>query len=60
MRDNKCWGCDTNNEGMAILMSANYEDLSTPEVVTAVKTDFEKIYAQMEKERFAFAKQFYV
>ena len=60
MRDNKCWGCDTNNEGMAILMSANYEDLSTPEVVAAVKTDFEKIYAQMEKERFAFAKQFYV
>lgn len=60
MRDNKCWGCDTNNESMAILISANYEDMSMPEVVAAVKVDFEEIYTKMEKEQFPFAKSFYV
>jgi hypothetical protein len=60
MRDNKCWGCDTNNESMAILISANYEDMSMPEVVAAVKVDFEKIYTKMEKEQFPFAKSLYV
>ena len=60
MRDNKCWGCDTNNESLAILISANYEDMSMPEVVAAVKIDFEKIYTKMEKEQFLFAKSFCV
>ena len=44
---------------MAILISANYEDVLIPEVATAVKTDFEKIYAKMEEEQFLFAKSFY-
>lgn len=60
MRDNKCWGSDTNNESMAILIGANYEDVSMPDVVAAVKIDFEKIYTKMEKEQFLFAKSFYV
>lgn len=58
MRDNKCWGCDTNNEGMAILISANYEDVLIPEIAAAVEKDFEKIYAKMEEEQFLFAKSF--
>ena len=58
MRDNKCWGCDTNNNGLAILESANFEDLFIPEMVQGERKAFEKIYEQMEQEKFQFAESF--
>lgn len=58
MKDNKCWGYDTNNDGVAILSSANYEDLFIPEVVEHMKKNFEKQYIKMEKEHFLFAESF--
>lgn len=58
MRDNKCWACDTNNEGLAILAGANFEDLYTPQLAEEMKESFEKSYEKMEKEQFQFAKSF--
>ena len=58
MRDNKCWGCDTNNDGVAILGSANYEDLYIPDAAEGMRKAFEKVNAKLEAEQFLFAKPF--
>jgi len=58
MRDNKCWGIDSNNDGVAILESANYGDLFIPEVVEEVTDILEKLYVKMEEEQFPFAPLF--
>ncbi len=58
MRDNKCWACDTNNDGTAILVSANFEDIFIPEMAEGVRKTFEKVYAQMEEEQFPFVRSF--
>ena len=58
MRDNKCWGIDSNNDGVAILESANYGDLFIPEVVEEGTDILEKLYVKMEEEQFPFAPLF--
>ncbi len=58
MKDNRCWGCDTNNDGTAILESADFADLFVPEMVEAVQWSFKKLYAKMEEEQFLFAPSF--
>ena len=58
MRDNKCWGCDTNNDGVAILGSANYEDLYIPDAAEGMRKAFEKVNAKLAAEQFLFAKPF--
>ena len=58
MRDNKCRACDTNNNGEAILGSANVEDLYVPDAAEGMRKAFEKVNAKLESEQFLFAKPF--
>ncbi len=58
MRDNKCWAADTNNDGTAILVSANFEDIYIPEMIEGERKAFERVYEKMEEEQFPFVKSF--
>ena len=58
MRDNKCCASDTNNEGMAILSSANFADFYGSEAAEAVMKGFEKQYEKMESEQVLLAPSF--
>ena len=56
MQDNKCWACDTNNDGTAILASANFEDISL--CAASVRKSFEAVYQKMDRGQFQYAPQF--
>lgn len=58
MRDNKCCACDTNNDGWAILQSANFEELYMPEMAETLRKMFEDVYKEMEEEKVLLAPSF--